>query len=115
MAAFIIFITYFLIFVSYPDTTPLGPSYLFILMLISIIFYYIIKPSFIKLTYNTKLTINLLAYTIMLLFILISYPQSDSKSVLYKIITGKLPDRLTVWRGLKRLGIDFPFILKVGK
>jgi hypothetical protein len=39
------------------------------------------------------------------------YPQKDGLSVYSKIIEGKFPDRFSIYRGLKSLGIDYPSIL----
>ncbi|MGC9069739.1 MAG: hypothetical protein ACP5IO_00305 [Elusimicrobiales bacterium] len=114
-AAFIIFTTHLLIFISYPDTTILGLIYLFISMLISTMFYYLIRSFITIQTHITRFAINFIAYIIMLLSILINYPQSDSLSLLYKIYTGRIPNRLTIYRGFKKLGIDFAFLLRRGK
>lgn len=108
----VIIIIHIAVFVSYPDTTPLGPTYLFISMIISSIFYYLLKPLLKKQTPSVQFYLNFALLIILILFTVINYPQSDSKSVIYKIYTANLPNRLTIYRGFKKLGIDANFILR---
>lgn len=115
MAIIIIFFTHLLIFLSYPETTPLGPSYMFISIIISSIFYYLIRPLIIKQTENISFTIKLIMWLILLFITLINYPQKDSRAVLLKIYYGELPNRLTIYRGFKKIGIDAYFLLTLDK
>ncbi|MCX7641711.1 MAG: hypothetical protein N2Z20_03660 [Elusimicrobiales bacterium] len=111
MAIALIFLTHIIIFISYPDTTPLGPSYMFISFIISTAFYYLIKPKLLVQIPIISSFLKLLMWLILFITILINYPQKDSKSVMYKIYQGQLPTRLTIYRGFKKLGIELNFIL----
>lgn len=111
MAVTLIIITHLIIFISYPDTTPLGPSYMFISIILSSMFYYLIKPSLKKTSKSFSFNIKIVMWLSLLFFTIINYPQKDNKSVLSKILKAQFPKKIDLYRGFKKIGIDAPFIL----
>lgn len=103
--------THIIFLITYPDTTFMGPMYLFISFLLWSSFFYLMKTAIIRFSRDTKITIFTIIYIIMLLSIMSFYPQKDGLSVYSKVIEGKFPDRFSIYRGLKSFGIDYPSIL----
>lgn len=115
MALILIIISHLIIFVCYPETTPLGPSYLFISIIISSIFYYLTRPLFRKTSKSFSVNTKFIMWLLLIFFTLINYPQNDNKSVLSKILDGNFPRKIDIYRGFKKIGMDATFILMGGK
>jgi len=97
--------------ILYPETTVLGPTYLFVSFLLWSAFFLLLKSSFYKLSTKTSSFIFIVIAIAMLLSIMFFYPQRNNKPVFYKILDEEYPDRFTIYRGFKKLGINIPQIL----
>jgi hypothetical protein len=97
--------------VLYPETTVLGPTYLFVSFLLWSAFFLLLKSSFYKLSTKTSSFIFIVIAIAMLLSIMFFYPQRNNKPVFYKLLDEEYPDRFTIYRGFKKLGINIPQIL----
>jgi len=108
----IVFFSHFLFLICYPDTTFLGIPYLAVSFLLWTSFFILLRTTLLKLSYNSKMTILTLVYIFMIISIMSFYPQKDGESVYSKITSKKFPDKFSIYRGLKNIGIDYPKILK---
>ena len=103
------------VLVFYPETTVLGPTYLFVSFLLWSAFFCLLKSSFYKLSGKTVSFIFTVIAIAMVLSVMFFYPQRNNKPVFYKLLDEEYPDRFTIYRGFKKLGIDFPQILSEKK
>lgn len=109
------FITHISFLITYPDTTFLGHIYLFISFLLWSSFMTLFKISSNGLSQGARSTILTILYIISIITTSYLYPQKDGKSVYLKITNGDFPDNLRLYRGFKKIGIEFDFLLKEKK
>ncbi len=108
-------LTHLAFLILYPDTTFLGFSYIFISFLLWSSFSILINSTLTRFRKETQFNVKFFIYILMILSIASFYPQNDSRSVFDKIINEEYPTRFSIYRGLKRFGIDMPQLLKEKK
>ncbi|MEF3280038.1 MAG: hypothetical protein K6357_03635 [Elusimicrobiota bacterium] len=107
----IIFLTHFIALILYPDTTFLGVIYLSISALLWFGFSSLFSFSILRFNTTVKSFLLTTIYLIMLLSIMLCYPQKDGKSVIGKIADEQYPDRFSLYRGFKQLGLPSNWII----
>ena len=98
------------VFVSYPETGPLGSFFLFMSIIIWTALYGFSSMVLTTLKRSTLLFIYTIILMVSILSGVVFLPQADNVSVFDKVALGHYPAKLDVYRGLLRLGIDYtPF------
>lgn len=108
----IIFLAHLACLILYPDTGKLGTSFLLISMLLWTAFLFYLKPATINLRKDNIIFLNILYLLLMFIALITLMPQQDSTSILNKIIRGEYPDKKSIYKGLLRIGIERPDLLK---
>lgn len=102
-------------FVCYPESGKMGPTYLYISVLLWTMFAVMLNRAALNASRENRAFIAV-AFTLACAFSAISFlPQKDGVSALRKLAAGKYPDRPALYYGLRRLGIDAPGLLPPAK
>lgn len=110
-------LVHLLIFISYPDTGPLGNYYLAVSLLVWSVFIIFVNTSarLVKLVSGALgLAVNLGAFALMGLAVAATMPQRDHISVLEKLQARRYPDADTLRSGLLRFGVKFDSGIRTG-
>jgi len=108
----IIFISHLSCLILYPDTGKLGFPFLFISILLWIGFLFYLKSATINLKNDTIIFLNIIYILAMIVCLMTLTPQEDSISIMNKIIKGYYPDKKSIYKGLLKIGIERPDLLK---
>lgn len=115
MTAVFIILFHILVYITYPETTIFGIGYLIMSTFISIFVYYSLKNLFRLTNHKNLIVMRIIFFTILAIFTFHYYPQRDKISVFQKLAQGRYPNRLTIYKSLKRFGIDAKFLLEKEK
>ena len=96
------------VFVSYPDTGPLGSLFAFLSIPAWCACFIFTSTLRSHLSRSNVLFINTAVLMASLLSAFFFMPQGDNVSVFDKLALEQYPTRAAWYRGLKRLGIDYP-------
>lgn len=98
-------------FVCYPDSGRMGPTVVFVSVLIWSAFAILLGHTVENLKTSDKAGI-LCAYALACALVVLSLlPQKDGVSPFSKLADGYVPPKTDIYRGLLRLGIDYPALL----
>ena len=99
------------VFICYPDSGRMGPTVAFISLLLWSAFAILLGNTVSNLKTSDKAGL-LCAYALgCALLVLSLLPQKDGVSPFSKLADGYVPAKTDIYRGLLRLGIDYPALL----
>lgn len=108
----IIFILHLACLILYPDTGKMGFPFLFVSLLLWTAFLFYLKPATINIRRDNLIFLNIIYVMLMLTALLTLTPQEDSVSILNKIIKSQYPTKKSIYKGLLKIGIERPDLLK---
>lgn len=108
----LVFLIHLFFFISYPNNGYLGFAYVFIASILWTSFIILFNATLERFSKQTIYTINLIVYFVIIISILYIFPQKDGTAIIDKMAKGEYPNKINIYVGLKRLGIDYKPLIK---